>query len=234
MGIQDTHKMILFLLDKAQMGFVSHEEIDNALQIAQMQRFMELYGNIKDYQPGRPIPRVAYGMTQKVHDELRNFKEEEFFVTASNGLVNFSGLSSSYAHLIALRGSYVDSSNTINHFMIKVLSEDQIAQRLTSQIVAPTTYDPVALIGKSSIQLFPDQVHKVTVYYLRLPNKPKYSYTMSSDGRTVIFDSSTSVDLEFPDTSYNDILMKALNILSVNAKDAFVNQYSELKNQQGV
>ena len=234
MGIEDTHEMILFMLDKTQQEYVSHERIDDALHMAQMQRFMELYGNLKQYQPGRPIANVAYGMTQKVDDELKKFKTTETYTTATDALVNFSSLSASYAHLLSLRIVYTENS-VERQSGVKVLSEDQIAQRINSQIVAPTDNEPVALIGNTSIQLFPDnKAHSVIVSYLRLPTKPKYAYSVGSDGRTVTFDSANSVDLEFPDTSYNDIVMKALNILSVNTKDSFLNQYSEVKTQQGV
>ena len=234
MGIDDTHKMILFMLDKTQTQFVSHEQIDDALHMAQMQRFMELYGNIKEYQPGRPIPRSAYGMTQAIDDELKPFKVTESYTTTSNALVNFSGLSGTYAHLLGLRIVYMENG-VEQQSGVKVLSEDQIAQRINSQIIAPTDNQPVALIGSSSIQLFPDnKAHTVMVSYLRLPNKPVYSYTLGSDGRTVTFDSANSVNLEFPDTSYNDIVMKALNLLSVNTKDAFLNQFSQAKTQQGI
>jgi len=234
MGIDETHRMILFMLDKAQMEYVSHELIDDALHIAQMQRFMELYGNMKEYQPGRPIPRVAYGMTQNIHDELRNFKETETITTGNDGLVNFSVLTKTYAHLLGLRIVYTDVNNQERHAPVKVLSENQIAQRINSQILAPEYNEPIALIGKSNIQLLPDQSHKVVMSYLRLPNKPKYAYTLGTDGRTITFDVTSSVDIEFPDTSYNDILMKTLNLLSVNIKDPFLNQYTEVKTQQGV
>ena len=234
MGIEDTHKMILFMLDKTQLEYVSHERIDDALHMAQMQRFMELWGNMREYQPGRPIPRVAYGMTQSVDDELKKFKTTETYTTAADGLVNFSSLTQSYAHLLGLRIVYTED-NVERQSGVKVLSEAQIAQRINSQIVAPTDNDPVALIGNTSIQLFPDnKVHEVIVSYLRLPAKPKYAYSVGSDGRTITFDSANSVDLEFPDTSYNDIVMKTLNLLSVNTKDAFLNQYSQLKTQTGV
>ena len=84
MTIKETHNFITFVLNKEVSGYVSPTDIDRALDRAQMSKFVELYGNPKGYQPGRPIPPIAYGMTQKIADDLRKFKKVESYETSTD------------------------------------------------------------------------------------------------------------------------------------------------------
>ena len=56
--------IIQFLYSKRQ-GYVSHKDIDSAIDRGQMSKFVELYSNPKLHQPGRPIPPIAYGQPKR-------------------------------------------------------------------------------------------------------------------------------------------------------------------------
>ena len=84
MTIKEIHDYIVFILNKETTGYVSHKDIDAAIDRGQMSKFMELYSNPKQHQPGRPIPPIAYGQTQKISDDLRYFKKREQFTSDSD------------------------------------------------------------------------------------------------------------------------------------------------------
>lgn len=90
MGINEVHEYIQFFLKKENGGYVSHEEIDKALDMASLNKFTELFGNPKQYQPGRPVPSVSYGVTSRIHDDLRKFKVKSVLGVGStaNGVVS--------------------------------------------------------------------------------------------------------------------------------------------------
>lgn len=221
MTIQEIHNFILLLLNKHSAGYVTPEEIDDALDRAQMWYFNKLVGNIEEYQPGRPIPRVAYGMTSTIHDHLAPFKENSTTASNSSGVLS---LPSDYMHLIAIRK---------NSASVPVISEDELGIRLESYIFAPTSAEPVALInGKGTIKFYPEETHStLSTDYLSRPTKPVFGYTQS--GRTITYNSGTSTQMEWNEPALNAIIMRAVQYLGVNLEDQLAISYSEGKIQQG-
>ncbi len=293
MTIKEIHDFIVFVLNKEASGYVSHEDIDSALDRAQLSKFTELYSNPKLNQPGRPIPPVAYGMNQKIVDDLRRFKMREQFTSTSTGIIDLTGLNKEYLHLL---GAYVTKTinntptdlfqdpnhssnpNPPGHFVhsiannssktverpIKIVNEDQLAERLVSQMVGPTSLSPIAILGDggNKIQIFPESQFSGFIMYLCRPGKPLFSHAV--DGRKIVHNPSTtdaatftassaltlvdgtqvqagatyslpaSANLLWAEDCVNDIINKALQYLGVHIEDTNVIQYSETKNQQGL
>ena len=76
MNINDIHNVILFYINKEQQGFVTHEEIDEVLDRAQMTLFNQYHTNPK-------IPANTqielYGDSQRIDDALSPFKAKYTF-----------------------------------------------------------------------------------------------------------------------------------------------------------
>lgn len=282
MTIKEIHDYIVFILNKETTGYVSHKDIDAAIDRGQMSKFMELYSNPKQHQPGRPIPLIAYGQTQKISDDLRYFKKREQFTSDSTGIINFTGLTE-YLHLLGVyvvgtlnntpNNSYVVTDGTVAYTSsttnrtfakpVKVVSEDQLADRLVSQVAAPSTTSPIGILGDSGnkIQLFPEVQHSGYIMYLSRPIKPLFSHVV--DGRKIVHNATNanatftassaltlpdgtsvaagatytlpgSVELNWAEDCINDVINKALNFLGVHLEDVNVIQYTEGKNQTGL
>lgn len=220
MTIQEIHNFILLLLNKHNTGYSTPEEIDSALDRAQMWYFNKLTGHVEEYQPGRPVPRVAYGMTSVVHDHLAPFKSQSTSDSNSSGLVS---LGNDYMNIIAVRK---------NNAMVPIISEDELGIRLESYIFAPSSTEPVALISSKAVQLYPKETHTtLAIDYLERPAKPVFGYTQS--GRTITYNSGTSTQMEWNEPALNAIIMRAVQYLGVNLEDQLAISYSEGKIQQG-
>ena len=282
MTIKEIHDYIVFILNKETTGYVSHNDIDTAIDRGQMSKFMELYGNPKQYQPGRPIPPIAYGQTQKISDDLRFFKKREQFTSTSAGIIEFTNLTE-YLHLLGVyvvgtlnntpNNTYVVTDGTVAYSAgtssrtfakpVKVVTEDQLADRLVSQVSAPSTTSPIGILGDSGnkIQLFPEVEHSGYIMYLSKPIKPLFSHVV--DGRKIVHNSTSSaatftagstltlpdgtivnagatytlpgsIELNWAEDCVNDIINKALSSLGVHLEDQNVTQYAEVKNQTGL
>jgi hypothetical protein len=230
MGINEVHDYIQFFLKKENGGYVSHEEIDKALDMASMNKFTELFGNVKQYQPGRPVPSVSYGISIRIHEDLRKFKMKSVLGTGAtaNGVV---ALPSDYFHIVNLILTYSDAANGQQYAPVKIINENELAQRLDSQILKPTQERPICVIGATSIQVYPSVAFAGEFSYLKRPAKPKYNYTVS--GRQQIFNPTGSQDLEWPDDCTADIINKALVILGARVNDDTVVAISQAKDQAG-
>jgi len=290
MTIKEIHDYIVFILNKETTGYVSHNDIDAAIDRGQMSKFMELYGNPKQYQPGRPIPPVAYGQTQKISDDLRYFKMRRQFTANANGVLDLGNFTNSgggnnpeYLHLLGLyvvgtlnnttNNSYVVADGAVTYSQgtldrtyskpVQVVSEDQLADRLVSQVSAPSALSPIAILGDAGrkIQLFPEIEHSGYIMYLTRPTTPLFSHVV--DGRKIVHNPTNTVatftagstltlpngtivnagatytlpgsrNLDWPEDCINDIINKALNALGVHLEDLNVTQYTEVKNQTGL
>lgn len=221
MTIKEIHDFILLLLNKHNTGYAAPAEIDSALDRAQMWYFNRLYGNIEEYQPGRPVPRVAYGSTTAIHDHLAPFKATSTSSSNSSGSIS---LPSDYMHVIAIRK---------NNISVPLISEDELGIRLDSYLFEPTSTEPVSVIsGKGTLQLHPKETHNtMEVDYLKRPTKPVFGFTQS--GRTITYNSGTSTQMDWNEPALNAIMMRALQYLGVNLEDGLIVQYTEGKIQQG-
>lgn len=233
MDIQSIHNFILSILNKDENAIVSHEKIDDALHSAQMGRFTECLPPRTDQAPV-PVQQVAYGTTTNAMDYLAPFKKADDFNQddTPEGLLS---LPSDYAHLT---GAYVMVYNNkhekIAHAGVPVLNENQLADRLSSQIITPSCRWPVGTLVYDSgnkLQIYPKQPFAGHYYYFCKPIHPKFAYT--TNGRVVTYDEGNSIQLLWDDESINIIIYKALQILGVKLEFPLAIQWGQYKDQKG-
>jgi hypothetical protein len=199
---------------------------------AQMTKFMELYGNPKEYQVGNPVPRIAYEVTQKISDDLRQFKKTANVILDSQGKAN---LPSDYVHTISLQ--YVAALNTDSgvqkqYIPIDVIPEDKEYYRLGSSIVPPTKKYPVAVLKSTYYQVYPIDISTIKISYLSQPVAPVWGYTMVK-GRPV-YNAATSVDFNWPDVAINDIVTRMCSYIGISIKDNELLEYTQIKEKEGL
>jgi hypothetical protein len=124
------------------------------------------------------------------------------------------------------------------YYSVKMTNEDEIGDRLNSQINPPLATAPVGqMVEARSIQLYPSNVvYTGFITYMRRPVKPVYGYSVVG-GRTIVYEPINSVQLEWKDSDINAILLKGLASIGINLSDQEVSQFAELKsaeNYQGV
>ena len=227
--IDKIHDRILFLAKKNQWGYISHEQIDIVLDMAQMELYEEYYGDINKYQPGRPVPIVAYDQTKKVSESLGRFIHsiQISVATAPLGRIEYPADFRSYvdSHII-----YTDGGN--DHYVgLEFMSQGQKAMALNSQLL-PQSSDASAFITfeAEGFQIYPKKTFTGEFRYLRLPSRPQFSYT--SSGRSVTYVSGTSTQLEWGDDDIHKIIIKALTYLGIPLEDYNMYNQAQTKDKQ--
>lgn len=229
MNINDIHNVILFYINKEQQGFVTHEEIDEVLDRAQMTLFNQYHTNPK-------IPANTqielYGDSQRIDDALSPFKAKYTFNAGASpsGVIT---LPANYQHLIALYTTVYNSTLGRNVYSaVQVLAEDELIERLESQVIPISADDPVAIMNSNNlIQLFPEVASTGAVYYFKRPAVPVFGYTQS--GRTITYNAGTSTQLEWRDQDINNIIVIALQYYGLNMKAQDIVQFGQVKEAQG-
>lgn len=236
MNIDEVYKTIQFIVRKNSTGgSIDPAQFNRIINRAQMTKFMRSYGNEQEYMPGKPIPRIAFQITQSVTDELKAFIENGNLILDSDGQVDYPD---DYVHAIPGLG-YKTSVNNANgvgtvlkYVPIEIVDSQFEYYRLSSNIVNPTRTTPMCVFKGSYIQFYPKNIGPVFFPYLREPRQAVWGYTISS-GRPV-YDPTTSVDLEWPDVNINSIISLACGYIGISIKDADVMGYATGTYNQGV
>ena len=233
MDINQIKKFVDYLVRKNNSAYLNPDQFNLVLDRAQMSKFMELYGNPKEYQPGNPIPRIAYEVTQKISDDLRIFKENFNMLIDNNGQAT---LPSNYIHAIsigAIAGKNTTPGKSEKQFItVDIIPEDKEYYRLGSVIVPPTKKQPIAVIKDTYVQVYPENMGSVKFSYLRRPVEPVWGYDIVN-GRPV-YSESKSTNLEWPDQTINDIIIRACNFIGISIKDGDIVSYTQGKTQEGL
>jgi len=229
MDLKVIHDTILFYLNKEQNGYVTHAEIDSVLDKAQLALFNQYHTN-----PKLPSQAQAalYGESQRIDDALSTFKAKYTFtnVSSPSGVVT---LPSDYMHLLSCYTTVYNNQIGRNVYTgVQVLSEEELIERLESQVIPVSVDDPIAIMNnQNKIQLFPEQGQTGGVYYLRRPAIPVFVYTQS--GRTITYNQAGSTQLEWRDFDVNNVISIALSYYGLNLSSAEVMQFAQLKTQEG-
>jgi len=223
MNIKEAVDSLNFWIRKQRGSFYTIEECTEAIDRAQIAYYLDI--------------KPKYATSQVVKDILSPFKYRFDFTPSDvvSGRIVFP-FRTNFLDLLDVQIQF-QISNTTLYAPVKMINEDERAERLNSQIDPVTATNPIGevmqpdTLGNPTIQLYPAGTYTGTITMLRRPRKPVYAYTVIS-GRVIVYDSVNSVQLEWRETEINTILLKALSYLGINLSDQEVLAYSQLRNQE--
>jgi hypothetical protein len=211
MDLLDIHNLLDFYLRKSQAGFLSPEEKDRALNRAQIDYFNRL--------------KPAYGSSQAVNDALKPFYKKSTFTNATSVGGSIT-LPTDYLHLLVISVQIMDAENRLRYIPVELVNVDELDYRLDSALTPVNVYNPVGVFDESGkFQMYPDSPTAGTIRYLRNPTPCKFTYTAT--GRTITYDKTNSVQLEWNEPSTNKIILIALETLGVNLQDINTVQFAK-------
>ena len=215
MNIQEVLNFLQFFINKYTGAWYSPEELIEVLDRGQM----ALYSDLKP----------KYATSQLVKDSLSPFREVYNFTTQVSGYVIVPS-TTNYLDLLDLQIYFTISNRTV-YCPVKMINEDERATRLNSQINPVTSTSPIGeQVAVRTFRLYPAGIYNGNVTYLRRPVKPVFGYTIIS-GRVIVYNSSTSTQLEWRETEINEVLLKSLATLGINLSSEQVLQWAQAKTQ---
>lgn len=215
MDLQDIFDFLNFYINKFTGSWYTIEELENCLDYGQMAVY-------SDYKP-------KYATSQLIKDALSPFRESYNFTTLVSGYVIVPD--TDYLDLLDIQVYFQVSDRTI-YAPIKLINEDERANRLNSQIDPVTITSPIGeQTAPRTFRLYPVGNYNGNVTYLRRPVKPVFGYTVIS-GRVIVYNPNTSTQLEWRDTEIPIILIKSLNSIGINLRAEDVQGWAQIKSQQ--
>jgi len=208
-NIQEVVNYLNFYVNKVTNAFLTIPECITALDRGQM----ALYADFK----------TRYATSQYVKDALSPFIRTANINGTVSGLVTINDVD--YLDLLDMQIFY-DISNRRVYAPVKMVNEDERANRLSSQRDPVTVTSPIGeQIGLRSFKLYPVASYNGNVTYFRRPAKPVFGYTLIS-GRVIVYNPLTSTQLEWSEQHIDAIIIKALATLGINLNDADIANYA--------
>lgn len=205
MNISEIHAFMDLITSQERGGFNTPAEKDSALDRASMTMF-EFY---------RPI----YAKSIEAKEALAPFRVKYDYTTDGEGQITLTS-SLNFIRLLSMDVMVNDPDtpsgfNADRRYPVEFVNEDELANRLNSQNKQPTRTAPIAdTHGVGWYDLYPQVVHAGTMYFLKRPAVPVYSY--SQVGRVITYLPGSSTQLEWTEPYLNKVIFLALRYLGIN------------------
>lgn len=220
MQINEVLDRINFFINKFTGSWYNIPELENLTDSGQL----ALYSDYKS----------KYATSQLIKDALSPFRPVYNFTPSdmiSGYIIVPNDDDRPYLDLLDIQIQFQISNRTV-YFPVSLVNEDERANRLNSQIDPVTVTSPIGeQAAPRYFLLYPtgnSYTGKVT--YFRRPVKPVFGYSVVS-GRIIVYDPTTSVQLEWRDTEITPLILKSLQIAGINLTEAELSQFAQAKSQ---
>lgn len=230
-NINDVYKIVLYITGKnLQQGYVSPEDFNNTINIAQKSYVAYLLGNFQQYQPGRPVARVEFGQNSVVRQRLAPIIYESFLSVNSAGYSPYP----SAAGLVPSNGDYLQTDAMWSAYGYERIREVQqhYFYSIYNSKIDPIASWPVYMIRNNGFQFAPPSIGQARISYVIEPPDMIWGYTLDGNG-VPVYNPATSVQPVWDVASILEIIVRALRIIGVNLDYNQVSNYANQVQFQG-
>jgi hypothetical protein len=237
--IFDVYNFINFVCDKNRRGFLSPEEVSQALDAGQTDLFHFYWGlpsTAQALKGGAPTP--DYGSSQLTLDALKPFRKKQDMLPAvltSTSYLDLPTVVPDYAYLLGLYsvgGTAIAGSNFGAQNIEQYLFSELI-DALSSSLYPVDFTSPICAFEDTGIQIYPLSYKTFATsnsFYLRLqyiskPTTPVIGYSVS--GNTIVPAATTPTgtpnkEIQFGKEYWMEVISRALAYIGVNLSSAEV------------
>ena len=230
-NINDVYKIVLYITGKnLQQGYVSPEDFNNTINIAQKSYVAYLLGNFQQYQPGRPVARVEFGQNSVVRQRLAPIIYESFLSVNGAGYSPYP----SAAGLVPSNGDYLQTDAMWSAYGYERIREVQqhYFYSIYNSKIDPIASWPVYMIRNNGFQFAPSTIGQARISYVIEPPDMIWGYTLDGNG-VPVYNPATSVQPVWDVASILEIIVRALRIIGVNLDYNQVSNYANQVQFQG-
>ena len=207
MTVQEIYYLFQFIAEKS--GYMKDVTIDQ-FNLLLKNANTELENQVYGYEQS---PK-GYETSQKRTDSLRHLKTSST-ISLTSGVGN---IPDDYFHI-----SYI----LYGDIAVNVVTDYEYAEMKDNAILEPSVYYPIAVIGDTTFTVYPTSISSVTFAYLKHETTPVLAF--KSENGIYAYDSSTSVQLQWPEEDQIEIVRIMLTYLGISIGRNDIVQYMEQK-----
>jgi hypothetical protein len=254
-SILQVYNALKDLANKEQKGFITPQVFNNFASLAQMNIYNEMFTELsnakrlsrQNFDPGRD----KSFRKQKLEDLAFYIKRTEIdaadndgSVFGTTGTLTTVQKPSDLSKIISIMAdSNITSEGdepTENFVQCQLVYEpEKMNYILSSNLSSPTANNPVALVSRNYIEVFPDTLDYVEITYYSKPGSinssgnvvnlpPIYAYNSSNFGGSEVefFDSNNSRDFHLPPHYLTEVVMEMAKLIGVRLRDPNITQFA--------
>lgn len=220
MNVNDIYNLVLYICSKnLQQGYISPDDFNITINIAQKSYAAYLLGNFQQYTPGRPVARVEFGQNTIIRQRLSPIIYGYILNIGVDGKAQYPG---DYLQTDAMWSVY-------GYQRIRAVQQNYLWAVYGSSI-DPIATNPIYLIEDDGFQFFPINIGQTRLSYIRNPPNMVWGYTLDINGLPV-YDPSNSTQPVWDEASILEIIIRALAMIGVSLQFEDVKRYAaEIKN----
>ena len=205
-----------------QQGYLSPEDFNNTINIAQKSYLDYLLGEYQKYQPMRPISVVEFGQNERIRTSLA-----PLIYGAILNPFPYNGISpfpNDFEYTDNMWGLY-------GFYNIRFVQQNRL-DSYTHSTIDPIISNPVYLIQHEGFHFFPEDIGAAKLSYVRTPPSIVWGESRDSNNRPV-WNPFTSQNPVWSDTDMLQIIVRALLLVGCNLQLGAVIQYANEIKQGG-
>ena len=223
MNIHQIYKAVEFFLNKDQFGGNFPASKFNAqIPLVEIDLWKQRYGIPQEYQPGMPLPRMSYEITQKIADDTSPFKVWMGSPTGPAPMqINAYGIATKPTDYV-----HASSCRTMEGYPVEILSDAEYNERGVNPNRTPSFTRPVLAIYSDYLLFAPKTLIMVNFVYLRLPIPAQLAVTVDPVTDVETYDATNSVQTEFPVDMHTEYIRRMCLNFGVNIRSETIVQYA--------
>lgn len=219
MGIDEIYSMVKFISNKNQSGYISPDQFNPSINLAQKQYAEEVVHAIQGWDSAKRQLRIPMGNAQPNIQKIAPFIVADTPSVPVNGqLPKPTGL----MHMLAIRAS-------INTKPVWRVEHDRVAAHISS-VIDPPSESLIYTEYASYYQIYPTTIGEVSIEYIQIPPDVKWGYTLVS-GRPV-YDAGSSIDPLWGDEEITELISRVLFMFGISIQaNQLVQYYGSVKTE---
>lgn len=217
MNINDIYKIVSYLVDKYQGTYLSPDEFNSVINMAQRQYLNYMTEDGSGHMQMRMGRKSGMLVNAPVAESLSIFLSN---ISINGDEGDFQQPVDTY-RIVSVRTS--DDTN-----VIRKITYDKLAEVLNDPIDPPTETDPVYIDYIDMLRVYPNTVATINFTYIVTPLDMYWAYTGN-----LVYDSANSVQPQWNIKDIEDIIYRAIGIIGINLKDGDLQRAAQMVKTQG-
>ncbi len=260
-GIDSLYRYVQWLSGKdISGGYIPPDDFNNAVQILTYKMVRKYFGKPEDYQPGQPLPPIAYEVSQVVTDYISQLRPSVLLPVNNLGIAIRPA---DYLHKSSIGASWIEVENIdpssdvdskeccdgtetvqttvskskkpiykIKWVPVTVITDNEKYAYLGSTLRYPTKKHPIAFfLDNDKVQIYPQDIKSVLFTYIRYPKVAKWNFT--NQNGIPVYNPVGSVDIELPEICIDELSAWILSRLGLTIREGALTDWSNYVKSTG-
>ena len=233
MTLFEIYKLAEYIANKDYGGnLLGPDQYGELIVAANLDLFKKKMGLPEDFQLGAPVSREYIDANKIQTTDLRHLKVHVPTQAVAAGIIAYPV---GYFLDDAIRYGYqrnVDGSAEVIPKTVEALSEAQYGDRAGNWTKKPSTKNPVYVVRKGGLYIYPATITVVDFNYYKYPTTPVFAYVQETG--YITYNDLASTEFDWPERLHMDLVRLILGYVGINLREAQLSQYAEVKKKEGV